>query len=234
MSTKIHLRLAQRHECHELAVIGAASFTDDPHDAYIYPNRKDHPEEYVQIYRRAIDDAIQEELSWVVVAEGPRGEIMGYAVYTRETAEKRKVRRNLRSAGLELSCSDIPLSARLAHHIRKLCILNTIRAKCNPVVDHHRNRTLWDEYESQQSNAHPPEYWYLQEVAVVPRYRLQGVGKALLKWGQDWATKEDLPILLVATRPGIRLFQRAGFVNYGVWRWEKEEQVSWDLMRWAP
>jgi GNAT superfamily N-acetyltransferase len=234
MSTKHHLRLAQRHECHELATIGAASFVDDPHDAYIYPNRKDHPEEYVQIYRRAIEDAIHEELSWVVVAEGSQGEVMGYAIYTRKTAERRKVRRDLRFAGLESSCMDILLASRLTHRIRTLCIVDAIHARCNPVVDRHRQKTLWNEFESQQSNAHPPEYWYLQEVAVEPSHRFQGVGKALLEWGQDWATREDLPMLLQATRPGRRLFQRAGFVNYGVWRWGEGEQMSWDLMRWTP
>jgi hypothetical protein len=76
----IHVRLAHRHECQALALIGAASFVDDPYYAYLYPDRRDHPKEYMQIYRRAIEDAMHEELSWAVVAENPGSEIVGYAI----------------------------------------------------------------------------------------------------------------------------------------------------------
>ncbi|KAH7386027.1 hypothetical protein BKA66DRAFT_569339 [Pyrenochaeta sp. MPI-SDFR-AT-0127] len=235
--TDSHVRLAQRHECHALALIGAASFFDDPHDAYLYPNRKDHPKEYTQMYRHTIEDAMHEELSWVVVAELPRQGIVGYAIWSRETEKERRVLQSLRAAGLKSARSDIPLLSRLAHRIRAADIVESACARWNPLIDSERLDQLWGDFSSQSSivsSSEPSDYWYLQEVAVAPSHRFQGVGRDLLGWGQHWAAKEGLPILLESTRSGRVLYQRAGFVNYGLWRWGKDGDMAWDLMRWTP
>jgi GNAT superfamily N-acetyltransferase len=226
----IEVRLAYRDECQALTLIGAVSFVDDPYDAYLYPDRRDHYKEYIQIYRRVIEEAMYEDLSWAVVAESPGKEMMGYAIWTRATTNKQQARRKLRSTGLEKSRSQIPLAARLAHRVQASGVGQATGtcARSDPLSDVDRSTQHTVAPESK-----PPDYWYLIEVAFAPSSRFQGVGKALLEWGQRWAMEEDLPMLLEATRSDRVFYQRAGFVNYGVWRWVKEGGMAWDLMRWT-
>jgi GNAT superfamily N-acetyltransferase len=224
----IHVRLAHRDECHALVLIGATSFVDDPYDAYLYPDRRDRPKDYIQIYRRAIEDGMHEDLSWVVVAENPGNDIMGYAIWTRATTNKQQARRKLRSAGLKTSRSQTPLAVQLTHHVQASGMGQATRARFDPLSDVGRSTQ-----HTVASDSKPPEYWYLREVAVAPSRRFQGVGKALLQWGQRWAMEEDLPMLLEATRSDRVFYQPAGFVNYGVWRWGDEGRMAWDLMRWT-
>ncbi|KAF2179310.1 acyl-CoA N-acyltransferase [Zopfia rhizophila CBS 207.26] len=252
MPVNLRVRPALQREAHALAMVGAVAFLDDPFDAYLYPKRKANLNAYRRLYRQKVDAAIHEPLCWVIVAQIPPesegvtngtstepspGPLAGYAIWIRESSEERKneVRRRLHVAGLHDSGAVLSMATRLKHGLLNSRLAEAVRDLCNPVVDRDRSNAFWKAcQDSSEDMDEPEEHWYLQELAVAPMYRRRGVGGALVDWGLDWARKEEIPVLLNSTSMGTSLYQKAGFVQYGVWRWGNAPDMAWTLMQWSP
>jgi ribosomal protein S18 acetylase RimI-like enzyme len=58
-------------------------------------------------------------------------------------------------------------------------------------------------------------YAYVDDIAVEPRFRKHGVGRALLERGIEWARTKGFPGVMLETQdinvPACRLYQRCGF-----------------------
>ena len=82
----------------------------------------------------------------------------------------------------------------------------------------------------------PKEQWTVHELAVSPRCQRNGAGMRLLEWGMAHAREEQVPITLTSSIAGRRLYDKAGFLNYGTWRWAEGEGPGREcaLMRWDP
>jgi GNAT superfamily N-acetyltransferase len=77
----------------------------------------------------------------------------------------------------------------------------------------------------------PTEQWTVLELVVSPKCQRNGVGMRLLEWGMAHARREQVPITLTSTTAGRRLYDKAGFYPYGIWRWAKGNDRMCTLMR---
>lgn len=254
MTTKLRLRPALPHEGQALAKVAAAAFLNDPFDAYMYPTRKQHYRSYQRIYQHKFDSHINHPLCWVMVAEvitqvhDKNGKVSyegatpaAYAIWTRESARKRReTQRRLQALGLRDPTAGVSFTQRCKRRIMKCGLVEAIRDRSNPVVDRKRFAAFWeglsemDDDSDSDSETEPDEYWHLQQLAVAPEFRRRGAGRALLRWGQDWARKEDVPILLESTPMGKALYEGEGFLQYDIWEWGDKPDMAWYMMRWEP
>lgn len=252
VTTKLRIRPALEHEGQALAKVAAAAFLNDPFDSYMYPGRKEHYRAYQRIYQQKFDSHINQPLCWVMVAElvtqvhDEQGRVSyegatpaAYAIWTRESAKKRKeTQRRLQTLGLRDPTSGVSLTQRFKKRVMNWGLVEAIRERSNPIVDKKRFSAFWescsDTDDDSDSESEPEEYWHLEELAVAPEARRRGAAKALLEWGQDWARREDIPILLESTPMGKSLYEGAGFLQYDLWEWGDKPDMAWYLMRWHP
>lgn len=80
----------------------------------------------------------------------------------------------------------------------------------------------------------PPISWSVADIAVDPAYQRHGIGMNLLEWGMNQAKEDGIPVILEATNAGQRLYEKAGFVGYGKWKWGKGDEMTSLMMRWDP
>lgn len=256
MTTKLRIRPAFAHEGPALAKVAAAAFLNDPFDSYMYPARKEHYRSYQRIYQQKFETHINQSLCWVMVAEvitqvcDKDGKISyegatpaAYAIWTRESSRKRKdTQRRLQALGLRDPTADVSFSQRFRKRILNCGFADNFRDRSNPVVDRKRFSAFWrglgdsdeDDSSESDSDSEPDEYWHLQELGVAPEFRRRGAARALLNWGQDWARKENVPILLESTPMGKPLYEGAGFLQYDIWEWGDKPDMAWHMMRWQP
>jgi len=252
MTTKLRIRPALPHEGQALAKVAAAAFSDDPFDSYMYPNRKQHYKSYQRLYQQKFDAHINQSLCWVMVAEAvtqvsdKNGKVSyegatpaAYAIWTRESAKKRKeLQRRLQALGLRDPAAGVSFSQRFKTRIMNCGLVEAIRDRSNPVIDRKRFGAFWDGLGDMEDNSdsdwEPDEYWHLQQLGVAPEFRRRGAARALLKWGQDWARKEDVPVVLESTPMGKPLYEGAGFLQYDLWEWGDKPDMAWYMMRWQP
>ncbi|KAG8158531.1 hypothetical protein KVR01_011653 [Diaporthe batatas] len=256
-TSKLRIRPALAHEGSALAKVAAAAFVNDPFDSYMYPARKEHYRSYQRIYQQKLDAHINQSLCWVMVAEvitqvhDKDGKISyegsapaAYAIWTRESSRKRKhTQRRLEALGLRDPTADVSFTQRLKKRVMKYGLAETFRdTSSKPVMDRKGFGTFWrglgdsdsDNSSEPDSDSEPDEYWHLQDLGVAPEFRRRGAARALLSWGQDWARKENVPILLEATPMGKSLCEGAGFLQYDTWEWGDKPDMAWHMMRWQP
>jgi len=89
-----------------------------------------------------------------------------------------------------------------------------------------------DEVYFDPAHKEPDEYWGLNEIAVAPEFQRKGVGMKLLEWGLKLAREDKVPVTLASTDAGRRLYDKAGFVQEGTWRWNNGEGMETALMTW--
>lgn len=256
MTTKLRIRPAHAHESQALAKVAAAAFLNDPFDSYMYPARKEHYRSYQRIYQQKFDTHINQALCWVMVAEvitqvcDKDGKVSyegaapaAYAIWTRESSRRRRdTQRRLQALGLRDPTADVSFTQRFKKRVLNCGLAGTFRDRANPVVDRKRFSTFWrglgdpdeDDSSESDSDAGPDEYWHLQELGVAPEFRRRGAARALVGWGQDWARKENVPILLESTPMARPLYEGAGFLQYDTWEWGDKPDMAWHMMRWQP
>lgn len=57
--------------------------------------------------------------------------------------------------------------------------------------------------------------WYLDMLGTHPEYQGQGIGRELVQWGVDQATKENVCASLIAALDKDRFYGKFGFVEVG-------------------
>jgi len=55
------------------------------------------------------------------------------------------------------------------------------------------------------------QHWELGLLGTHPDYRRRGVGKMMLQWGFDRATSDGVPLVLIGTTSGEKLYLQCGF-----------------------
>jgi GNAT superfamily N-acetyltransferase len=69
---------------------------------------------------------------------------------------------------------------------------------------------------AQNPFAHVKNHWYLHHLSVDPAYQGNGFGKAAVRFLQDIAAQDELPIVVVASIQGAPMYRSLGFVDHGV------------------
>ena len=102
-------------------------------------------------------------------------------------------------------------------------------------ADRSISRAVWREYlESVSRGGLLPDikqYWEIDHVSVNPDYQGNGIGKIMMKEIQKVAQKDNLPIVLIATKSGRFLYQKVGFVDKGPFH---AAGLTLDTMVWYP
>ena len=79
-------------------------------------------------------------------------------------------------------------------------------------------------YEDQMSKQNPAEkalkgyegHLWLNFIGTHPQYQRRGVGRRLISWGVNRANTEGIPIALIASPHGVRLYESVGFQDVGL------------------
>lgn len=77
------------------------------------------------------------------------------------------------------------------------------------------------------------EYWLLQKLCVDPAWRRQGIATILLNWGLDRAREEGVAVSLNATRAGLAMYLKAGFVQVATCE-VRMLDIKVPIMVWRP
>jgi ribosomal protein S18 acetylase RimI-like enzyme len=83
----------------------------------------------------------------------------------------------------------------------------------NPVLDkaamkHFRKVGKWKFYDQLADGG----FLHLQSLAVSAKHQGQGIGKALIQWGQKFAVDHQLPVTLEASVTGRIVYGKLGFM----------------------
>ncbi|KAK6601332.1 GNAT family protein [Botrytis cinerea] len=205
----MHLRLLKRDDLPALSDLGTEAFRDDNLQTILFP-----PEAVANgSLRRSINLRIRKRLveagthCYVSMSDeddefwSGTPELLGYAFWTRvgksEAAKKwqtdtlfSKLERTL--IGAEMWYSEYFLDRDRPwdkiHYMRNLSI------------DHFGSI---------------PEYLELAALAVHPKFHRRGIGGMMLRYGIDLAQKEQVPLVLEASRAGTLLYTKNGFRETG-------------------
>ncbi|OAP55125.1 hypothetical protein AYL99_10825 [Fonsecaea erecta] len=86
-------------------------------------------------------------------------------------------------------------------------------------ADQSLSRKAWAQFVNGPHDTRPfaniKEYWHVDHVSVDPAYQRKGIGSAMIKWLQNIAAEDNLPIILVASHQGRPMYQKSGFVDRG-------------------
>ena len=106
----------------------------------------------------------------------------------------------------------------------------------NPAASWSHNLHLGndDEHYHDPEYQEPRESWGINELAVAPDFQRQGIGMRLLQWGMSRARADKIPVTLSSTPVGVRLYEKAGFYEYGTWKWARQANETYKMMRWDP
>ncbi|KAJ9606493.1 hypothetical protein H2200_009454 [Cladophialophora chaetospira] len=103
-------------------------------------------------------------------------------------------------------------------------------------ADRSISRSAWLQYFNSVSERGPladvQEYWDIDHLSVDPAHHGKGIGKALVKHVQELASKDALPIVLVASKQGYPMYKKLGFVDKGAFNMGAG-QVN-EAMIWYP
>lgn len=110
-----------------------------------------------------------------------------------------------------------------------------------PMIDPAHSKAMDDTYREKDSMAFteegfklPHNRYELCDLGVHPEFRGRGVAKTMVKWVQEKAREEGLPVHTTSTPDGQGLYQRMGFRKVGRWKWCPVPGTEWDVMHWNP
>ncbi|KAE8378643.1 acyl-CoA N-acyltransferase [Aspergillus bertholletiae] len=212
--TEIHLRPAVSQDLPSIAEVAAKSMLDDELFAFLCPRRREFYSDYRQSFLRRLRAKLTSP-GWVVIvavansptrpADTDSWPIIGYGVWERigETAEESTKQWKETSNGggwarVQELLSNVNelLVSRLypdrSLDVSRLARYNALAVECFP----------YDDF---------PELWLLSTLAVHPAYQRQGIGRTLVEWGLEQATREGTPVGLEASAKGTHLYQSLGF-----------------------
>ena len=116
-----------------------------------------------------------------------------------------------------------------------------LHAKCSDHLE--ANMTRLDDVDRQFNATHkhyiedfPREQLYLGLLATHPDWDGHGFGARHVQWGLDLAKNKNVPVTLIATPAGWRLYDGLGFeslanITYKTFEWEEDEELWFEYMR---
>jgi ribosomal protein S18 acetylase RimI-like enzyme len=61
-----------------------------------------------------------------------------------------------------------------------------------------------------------PKHWNLEHLSVLPSFQRRAIGQRMVKAAQFIATKDNVPVILTASKSGIGLYEKCGFEKVGI------------------
>lgn len=253
----MHIRPVQQKDLYDFAHVVGVSMWNDEIIAYVAPHKDKYPDSYFRftLHRTKIR-WYRGELLFLVVSDEDDADwtgkevIMGYCCYSTTVHGKQKpVREGWLGNKLERLALD------LYGQYAKFFALDK---SCDPAAERHFRRTLNVDFmkpyfaglaETERQRI-GDQHWELELLGTHPDFRRRGVGKMMLQWGFERAREDNVPLILIASIIGEKLYLSNGFkqtnrvnmlpekkdstseeLDVGRSRWEG---ISWAAMVWEP
>ncbi|KAL7272553.1 hypothetical protein RUND412_004634 [Rhizina undulata] len=221
-------RLATFTDTHRIAELAADSFIDNELFSLIYPKRREFYSDYLKSWEFRIRKSMVDEGSIVIVAEtDPEDEVTLQNNLSAGQKECVKIEKIILGFAAWRRYGHSPVSENFANEQGPLR---------NPSLDEEAEDQI---IEIQQACERKNciglyfERWHLKILAVDRHWWRNGIGEALLEWGQGVARIEDIPVVLEASAMGKKLYLKKGF--QGIAKEDPLGEFFWmSLMRWTP
>ncbi|KAE8417491.1 acyl-CoA N-acyltransferase [Aspergillus pseudocaelatus] len=221
-------RVTTLEELEPLYHIGADAFRDDPCMNWFYPGGRDHPDDFVVLWKNILQMEFFDKGKFILAAtirdpddddERGLGRVVGFAVWERNGVCD--AARSWQGGSLSKRLKRFNLNFKIAYTFH----LDTPKRSISwPKLNHYVHELKL------AKDSQPTESWYLSILAVSSKAQGQGVGRKLLQWGIDRSEEENIPATLVATNAGLHLYESTGFERTG-WLFFDDERQKQTIMR---
>ncbi len=206
----MHVRPAQARDLSALSTIAADAMFDDELTQILAPYRHDHPECLRQGFlRRAKKRFYNGNLVLAAVSDrddlwwNGHEQILGYL----SARSSKQDEQQPNYWWLSWNAFELQLL-----RLDDLIVWYTF-------ADRSISRSAWLDFFNNIAVRVPvadvSDYWDLDHLSVDPAHQGKGIGTALVKCVQDVASKDDLPIVLVASKQGYPMYKKLDFVDKG-------------------
>jgi GNAT superfamily N-acetyltransferase len=201
----IVIRPATISDVRDISKVMAAAFIDNEvMGDYLFPRRREYPQDYLRHFRRMVREHIVQQGRRVIVAIiGPA--IVGMASWERQGP-----------AGI----MQLP-SSTVCESTRRLAVWGWNYASHLLRPDRAMNPENWAIFYADAGNwkrhwtGAREETWYLNMLCVHPEFQGKGVGKGLVAEGIEWAKKDAVCASVIASAMGDGFYDKMGFVTVG-------------------
>ncbi|KAJ9664040.1 hypothetical protein H2198_000543 [Neophaeococcomyces mojaviensis] len=214
----MHLRPVTQADLPAFGEVAARSMWNDELMAYTAPYRDQYPDSFIRYCtQRAILRYYRGEFLFLAVSDSSDSDwngqevVMGYASYstTVKSVEKPCPRGWLGNA-FERKALDI--HGRYAKFFR-------LDWSNDAAAERHFRTTLdaptfaryFEHLPQLHKQVKQDQHWELELLGVHPDFRRRGIGKMMLQWGFEKATRDGVPLILTATLAGEKLYLHCGF-----------------------
>lgn len=245
----MHIRDATISDIPHLSALFVTAFRDDPDYDTAYPWRASAPDDFARLMTAEITHKFLQGKGRFLVVETDQGQVVAWACWTRigsSTAAKRIRAGNdsvLKGAGSfprrQMPRLTGPALERTIYHLQEALHFRFIRIFSlepalrdeGPLVK--RFWLVYDRLYKELFVGELAEHWLLTKLSVDPAWRRQGIATILLKWGLDRAREEGVVVCLNATRAGMALYLKAGFVQLATCVMDMPD-ITVPIMLWRP
>lgn len=246
----MHIRDATISDIPHLSALFVTAFSDDPDYESAYPWRASAPDDFARLMTAEIMQMFLQGKRRFLVVETQQGQVVAWACWTRigsSTAAERIRAENdsvLKGAADSFPWGRIPRLTcpaleRTLYHVQEALHYPFVRMfSFQPLLPDEgplvkRFWYLYERLSAQLFVGELAEHWILQKISVDPGWRRQGIATMLLKWGLDRAREEGVVVCLNATRVGLSMYLKAGFVQIAACVMEMPD-ITVPIMLWRP
>ncbi|EXJ59366.1 uncharacterized protein A1O5_12247 [Cladophialophora psammophila CBS 110553] len=228
----MHVRPARASDLADLATIARDAMFDDELTVFLAPHRHEHPECLRQgclrrVKKRFYDGHLvlaavsDENDSWWDGEE----KVVGYlsATSTKQQKDEEMEKKSWLSFswnGIFMTSSRPESSSLITGTAFELQLLRLEDLfEWYTHADRSISRQAWLQFQNSVHDRGPlsdiNDYWEVDHLSVNPAYHRKGIGSTMVKYMQTVASKDNLPIVLVASKKGRPMYKKLGFVDYG-------------------
>lgn len=216
----MHLRRVEQIDLYDFAQAVGAAMWDGDIMIYTAPRREQYLDSYFRycLHRVKVRWYRGELLFLAVTDEGDPDwsgseDIMGYCAYSNNIlGYQAPVRGGWLGNSFEREALNLHSKYARLFKLDRSCDLAAMDHVRNGIIRNMKPylETLPDQLKQKVGDRH----WELTMLGTCPKYRRKGVGKMMLQWGFERATQDHVPLVLVASVEGQRLYQSTGFQEF--------------------
>jgi len=205
----MHIRPITSTDIPAVMDIGSEAFRNDVLFTWLFPNGAQNPNDLRRYNLQRIRSRLVQVGLHGLVAEADekddkwcgKSELVGYAFWLRAGDSSEAMKWQTDSLCAKLERVLLTVEGWYETHV------------LNRITDWERLRKLNNQ--SVNNFGSIPDYWELAVLAVSPKFQRRGVGAALMAWGLNVASEEEIPVVLEASKAGTGLYAKMGFKVVG-------------------
>ncbi|KAF9878694.1 GNAT family protein [Colletotrichum karsti] len=222
----MHIRAVTHADIPAITDIGDTAFIDAELNVYLYPYRREFPESWRARMVRSTQLSLAKPGTHTFVCvtddedptDWPRNQVVGYARWDwngpADDPLTTKWRQNNTGFLKTVERTVLDWQGRYIKYFR---------LDKSASYEHH---AVFEKEGAEAGNPYAPlkSFWLLEVLGVHPDWQGKGVGKKLMQWGLERSDEDKVPIVLIATTDGQRLYTKLGF---DVVNWATTRSFTW-------